>query len=99
QSEYQNSIQQMTHNNPAGGLGSRLTSRGISWSGAAENVAAGMQSAEQAQQALENSSGHLANMVSTNMAYVGVGRVNGYYTQEFYALPGNGRPDTVPNCS
>ncbi|KAJ1874293.1 hypothetical protein LPJ57_004829 [Coemansia sp. RSA 486] len=99
QSQYQNSIQQMTHSNPAGGLGSRLSSRGVSWSAAAENVAAGMQSAEQAQQALENSSGHLANMVSTNMAYVGVGRINGYYTQEFYALPSNARPDTVPNCN
>ncbi|KAJ1811543.1 hypothetical protein LPJ56_004271 [Coemansia sp. RSA 2599] len=99
QSQYQNSIQQMTHSNPAGGLGTRLSNRGVAWSAAAENVAAGMQSAEQAQQALENSSGHLANMVSTNMAYVGVGRVNGYYTQEFYALPGNARPDTVPNCN
>ncbi|KAJ2853368.1 hypothetical protein J3B02_003174 [Coemansia erecta] len=99
QSQYQNSIQQMTHSNPEGGLGTRLSNRSVSWSAAAENVAAGMQSAEQAQQALENSSGHLANMVSTNMAYVGVGRINGYYTQEFYALPNNGRPDTVPNCN
>ncbi|KAJ2816576.1 hypothetical protein GGI24_005684, partial [Coemansia furcata] len=36
-SAYQNSIQQMTHSDPAGGVGDRLTANGISWSTAAEN--------------------------------------------------------------
>ncbi|KAJ2721880.1 hypothetical protein GGI07_003671 [Coemansia sp. Benny D115] len=99
QSDYQNRVNQMTHNNSEGSLGTRLTKAGIAWSGAAENVAAGMQTSEQAQQLLENSPGHLANMVSPNMAYFGAARTNNYFTQEFYALPGNARPDNVPNCN
>ncbi|KAJ2746676.1 hypothetical protein GGI20_001177 [Coemansia sp. BCRC 34301] len=98
-SEYQNSIKQMTHSNPAGGLGDRLTAANIAWSSAAENVAAGMKTAEQAQQALENSPGHLANMVNPNLAYFGAGQVNGYYTQNFYGVSGNARALTIPKCN
>ncbi|KAJ2755184.1 hypothetical protein GGI19_001850 [Coemansia pectinata] len=98
-SEYQNSIKQMTHSDPAGGVGARLTAKGISWSTAAENVAAGMQTPEQAQEALENSSGHLANMINPSLTYMGAGNVNGYYTQIFYGESGNARALTVPKCN
>ncbi|KAJ1944397.1 hypothetical protein GGF37_002210 [Kickxella alabastrina] len=98
-SDYQYSTQQMTHNDPEGGIGDRLRNAGISWDNAAENVAAGMETPEQAQQTLENSSGHLANMVSPNMAYFGAGRAGNYYTQSFYSLPGDGRPANVPACN
>ncbi|KAJ2456654.1 hypothetical protein GGF42_003140 [Coemansia sp. RSA 2424] len=98
-SEYQNSIKQMTHSDPGGGLGDRLSAMNIPWSSAAENVAAGMQTPEQAQQALENSSGHLANMLSPNMAYFGAGAVNGYYTQMFYGVSGNARATNIPKCN
>ncbi|KAJ1897366.1 hypothetical protein LPJ66_003411 [Kickxella alabastrina] len=98
-SDYQYSTQQMTHNDPAGGIGDRLRNAGISWDSAAENVAAGMETPEEAQQTLENSSGHLANMVSPNMAYFGAGRAGNYYTQTFYSLPGDDRPANVSTCN
>ncbi|KAI8324933.1 SCP-domain-containing protein [Martensiomyces pterosporus] len=97
-SSYMSSISDMTHADPDGSLGTRLTRDGIAWSGAAENIAAGMKTPEDAQRALENSPSHLANMVSPNMAYFGAGAANGYYTQNFYALPGNARPNSVPAC-
>ncbi|ORX72762.1 hypothetical protein DL89DRAFT_264966 [Linderina pennispora] len=89
----------MTHSDPKGSLGKRLSAAGTSWSGAAENIAAGMDSPATAQTALENSPSHLANMISANMAYFGAGALNGYYTQNFYALPGNARPANVPTCN
>ncbi|KAI9501570.1 hypothetical protein BX070DRAFT_228065 [Coemansia spiralis] len=99
QSDYQNSINQMTHSNPAGGIGDRLTKIGITWASAAENVAAGMQTAEDAQQVLENSPGHLANMVDPSMAYFGAARTNNYFTQEFYGASGNTRAQNIPQCN
>ncbi|KAJ1914265.1 hypothetical protein GGI13_001288 [Coemansia sp. RSA 455] len=98
-SEYQNSIKQMTHSNPAGGVGARLAAKGVSWSTAAENVAAGMRTPEQAQEVLENSSGHLANMLNPSLTYMGAGSSNGYFTQIFYGESGNARALTVPKCN
>ncbi|KAJ2492113.1 hypothetical protein IWW37_001690 [Coemansia sp. RSA 2050] len=98
-SQYQNSIGQMTHSNPAGGVGARLSAAGISWSTAAENVAVGMQTGDQAQDAWEKSSGHLANMVNPSMTYVGAGQVNGYWTQIFYGVSGNAPASTIPKCN
>ncbi|KAJ2909320.1 hypothetical protein GGI21_002003 [Coemansia aciculifera] len=98
-SDYQNSINTMTHSDPAGGVGDRLNAMSISWSSAAENVAAGMQTAEQAQQALENSPGHLANMVNPDLIYFGAGQTNGYYTQDFYGVSGNTRALNIPKCN
>ncbi|KAJ1821770.1 hypothetical protein LPJ60_002417 [Coemansia sp. RSA 2675] len=98
-SQYQSSIGQMTHSNPAGGVGARLSAAGISWSSAAENVAAGMQTGDQAQNAWENSSGHLANMVNPSMTYVGAGQVNGYWTQMFYGVSGGAPASTIPKCN
>ncbi|KAJ1958773.1 hypothetical protein EC988_000093 [Linderina pennispora] len=98
-SQYMSSASDMTHSDPKGSLGKRLSAAGTSWSGAAENIAAGMNSPATAQTALENSPSHLANMISANMAYFGAGALNGYYTQNFYALPGNARPANVPICN
>ncbi|KAJ2081229.1 hypothetical protein H4R24_002498 [Coemansia sp. RSA 988] len=98
-SEYQNSISQMTHDNPAGGVGQRLTAAGINWINAAENVAAGMTSAEQAQQKLEESPGHLENMINSGMTYVGVGRSNNYYTQDFYGAGAKAKAGDIPQCN
>ncbi|KAJ2503250.1 hypothetical protein GGH96_000502 [Coemansia sp. RSA 1972] len=98
-SDYQNSINQMTHDDPAGGVGARLTALGVSWMSAAENVAAGMTTSGQAQQALEESPGHLANMVNPSMTFVGVGRTNNYYTQNFYGNGASTRAINIPQCN
>ncbi|PIA17336.1 hypothetical protein COEREDRAFT_86327 [Coemansia reversa NRRL 1564] len=98
-SEYQNSIGQMTHDNPSGGVGERLTALGINWINAAENVAAGMTSAEEAQQKLEESPGHLENMINSGMFYVGVGRSNNYYTQDFYGAGSKANAGDIPQCN
>ncbi|KAJ2823345.1 hypothetical protein IWW50_003819 [Coemansia erecta] len=98
-SDYQNSINQMTHDDPSGGVGERLAALGVSWMSAAENVAAGMTSAEQAQKALEASPGHLENMVDPSMTFVGVGRTSNYYTQDFYGNGSGTRASNIPQCS
>ncbi|KAJ1966002.1 hypothetical protein GGI12_000376 [Dipsacomyces acuminosporus] len=98
-SNYMDSVDSMTHADTQGSLGTRLSREGTAWSGAAENIASGMGSPQQAQKALEDSPSHLANMISANMAYFGAGASNGFYTQNFYALPGNTRPNNVPSCN
>ncbi|KAJ2171968.1 hypothetical protein EV180_001747 [Coemansia sp. RSA 518] len=98
-SDYQNSINQMTHDDPAGGVGARLTALGVSWMSAAENVAAGMTTPAQAQQALEESPGHLANMVDSSMTFVGVGRSSNYYTQNFYGNGASTPAINIPQCN
>ncbi|KAJ1741826.1 hypothetical protein LPJ78_003408 [Coemansia sp. RSA 989] len=98
-SEYQDSIKQMTHDDPAGGVGARLTAMGVQWMSAAENVAAGMSTPEEAQKAWEASPGHLANMVDTSMTFVGVGRSSNYYTQEFFGNGSGTRPSNIPQCN
>ncbi|KAJ2161566.1 hypothetical protein GGF46_001336 [Coemansia sp. RSA 552] len=97
-SEYQNSIGQMTHDDPAGGVGERLSALGVNWSNAAENVAAGMTTPEEAQRALEASPAHLANMVDPGMNFVGAGRANNYYTQNFYGDGSAAAAVNVPQC-
>ncbi|KAJ1733358.1 hypothetical protein LPJ61_001607 [Coemansia biformis] len=99
QSNYQNSIGQMTHSNPAGGLGDRLTALGVDWRSAAENVAAGMSSPDAAQEAWENSAGHLANMVDSSMAYFGAARTNNYWTQNFYGAGSPPSAKEIPVCN
>ncbi|KAJ2448519.1 hypothetical protein EV183_005393 [Coemansia sp. RSA 2336] len=98
-SEYQDSINQMTHDDPAGGVGARLTAMGVQWMSAAENVAAGMSTPEEAQKAWEASSGHLANMVDTSMTFIGVGRSSNYYTQEFFGNGSGTRASNIPQCN
>ncbi|KAJ1664501.1 hypothetical protein IW140_000504 [Coemansia sp. RSA 1813] len=99
QSDYQNSINEMTHSNPAGGVGDRLAALGVSWASAAENVAAGMQTPEEAQDAWEKSPGHFANMVDPSMSYFGAASNNKYYTQEYYGPAGGARAEDIPQCN
>ncbi|KAJ2709064.1 hypothetical protein H4R19_004441 [Coemansia spiralis] len=98
QSDYQNSIGQMTHNNPAGGVGARLKAQGVSWQNTAENVAAGMKTPEQAQEAWENSSGHMKNMVNPVLTHFGAAINSKYFTQNYMS---NGSPAAaadIPSC-
>lgn len=99
-SNYQNNANTMTHFDPSGGIGERLSAIGIKWSNAAENVAAGMGTPAEAQKAWENSPGHFSNMVDPANSYIGVAKSNKYYTQEFYGRSGNkASPKDIPICN
>ncbi|KAJ1936714.1 hypothetical protein EC988_008114, partial [Linderina pennispora] len=62
-SEYQNSIKQMTHNNPKGGLFERIKPFVSGARGAAENVAFNQRSVDDVMKAWINSPGHHDNIV------------------------------------
>ncbi|KAJ2720694.1 hypothetical protein GGI07_004461 [Coemansia sp. Benny D115] len=81
-SQYQSSINSMTHSDPAGSLGTRLTADNISWRGAAENIAWNQPDVAAVMSAWINSSGHYANMVG-DYTRVGFGVYNRYWTQDF----------------
>lgn len=55
---------------------------GIKYRGAAENIAKNS-SVEAAHNSLMRSSGHKANIMNPNYTHIGIGIVNGYYTQMF----------------
>ncbi|KAI8323425.1 SCP-like extracellular [Martensiomyces pterosporus] len=81
-SDYQDSIKSMTHSDPSGSLGTRFVAAGISWTGAAENVAVGQQDVSAVVQAWVNSPDHYANMIG-DYTYAGFGENNLYWTQDF----------------
>ncbi|KAJ2786291.1 hypothetical protein GGI15_001628 [Coemansia interrupta] len=81
-SEYQSSINEMTHSDPSGTLGTRLTARRMSWQGAAENIAWNQQNVASVMDAWTKSSGHYANMIG-DYNRVGFGVSNLYWTQDF----------------
>ncbi|KAJ2545365.1 hypothetical protein EV175_005815 [Coemansia sp. RSA 1933] len=81
-SAYQASIGTMTHSDSSGDLGTRLTADGISWSGAAENIAWNQQDVASVMQAWTNSAGHYANMIG-DYTEVGFGVSDLYWTQDF----------------
>ncbi|KAJ1901878.1 hypothetical protein LPJ66_000434 [Kickxella alabastrina] len=82
-SEYENSIHSMTHSDPNGTLGTRLSSRHIAWKGAAENIAWNQQDVASVMSAWTKSSGHYVNMVG-DYTHVGFGQAGLYWTQDFY---------------
>ncbi|OMJ25680.1 hypothetical protein AYI70_g726 [Smittium culicis] len=84
QSEYQNSIKEMTHNNSNfnNNLRARITSSGASCNGCGENVAVGQKSTQQVFDAWKKSHGHYLNMIG-NYKYFGYARVGRYWTQIF----------------
>ncbi|KAJ2840944.1 hypothetical protein GGI22_008122, partial [Coemansia erecta] len=81
-SAYQSSANTMTHSDPSGELGSRLSADGISWSGAAENIAWNQQDVAAVMLAWTNSAGHYANMIG-DYTEVGFGVSDLYWTQDF----------------
>lgn len=65
-----------------------LRSRGISYTAAGENIAAGQSSAASVMNSWMNSPGHKANILSTNFTHIGIGIYKGgsygiYHTQLF----------------
>jgi len=84
-SDYQQSINSMTHNDPRGDLGQRIESAGFpAWSCVSENVASGQTSVSDVVTDWKNSPGHYANIIS-NAVYAGFGLTGTYWSQEFAA--------------
>ena len=60
-----------------------MQSLGIAYKSAGENIAKGYTTAEAVVNAWMNSAGHRANILSTNYTSIGIGYVDGYWTQWF----------------
>lgn len=72
------------HNSPTYGSPFQLMQQlGISYRTAGENIAMGYQTAEAVVNAWMNSEGHRANILSGNFTSMGIGHVDGYWTQWF----------------
>ncbi|MFC7685857.1 CAP domain-containing protein [Ureibacillus sp. GCM10028918] len=75
-----------SHNSPTYGTPFELmTSLGISYRAAGENIAKGQRTAQEVVEAWMNSEGHRANILNSNFTHIGVGYAqNGnYWTQQF----------------
>ncbi|KAG9307557.1 hypothetical protein G9A89_023122 [Geosiphon pyriformis] len=81
-SNYQASINQMTHSDPAGEMGDRITANGFTWSAAAENVAFGYTTENAVMDGWMNSPGHRENILGS-YTHFGMGVNNNYWTQNF----------------
>jgi uncharacterized protein YkwD len=83
-SQDQADMRKMTHTGSDGSTaGERATRAGYRWSKIGENVASGTTSPERAMQLWMNSSAHRANILNCAFRHIGVGRVGGYWTQDF----------------
>lgn len=72
------------HNSPTyGSPFALMQSLGITYRTAGENIAMGYRTAEAVVNAWMNSTGHRANILSTNYTTMGIGFVDGYWTQWF----------------
>ncbi|KAI9500396.1 CAP domain-containing protein [Coemansia spiralis] len=81
-SDYQASVNTMTHSDPSGTLGARFSADGVSWEGAAENIAWNQADVSAVMKAWKNSPGHYENMIG-DYTSVGFGVTNLYWTQDF----------------
>lgn len=83
-SQDQADMGKMTHTGSDGSsVGERATDAGYRWRRIAENVASGTTSPQRAMSLWMNSSGHRANILNCSFRHIGVGRVGGYWTQDF----------------
>ncbi|KAJ1928382.1 hypothetical protein IWQ60_002104 [Tieghemiomyces parasiticus] len=86
QCQYQSNSQTMTHSNPEGDVGKRLSNLGVRWSYVAENVAEGQKNEDDVMNSWMNSPGHRANILSAKSTHTATYRVGKYWTQVFAAL-------------
>lgn len=77
---------QLSHKNPSGNTGSRLTDAGYQWRSYAENIARGVLSHKQVFELWLNSPQHCRNMLNPRYTEMGAAQVNGYWTA-IYAKP------------
>lgn len=76
QASYQAANGVMTHDG-GGGLGARISAAGFCWTAAAENVAAGYADGTAVHNGWVSSPGHLANILNTQVNFMGVARAIG----------------------
>jgi len=83
-SQDQADMGKMTHTGSDGStVGKRATRAGYTWRKVGENVASGTTSAERAMQLWMNSDAHRKNILNCAFENIGVGYVDGYWTQDF----------------
>ena len=83
-SQDQADTETMTHVGSDGStLGERITRAGYKWRKVGENVASGTTSPEYAMQMWMNSDAHRKNILNCAFKNIGVGVVDGYWTQDF----------------
>ncbi|RHZ77717.1 hypothetical protein Glove_174g42 [Diversispora epigaea] len=106
QVDYCVSTNQLTHDNPAGPLGNRITAAGYAWSTCGENLASGFSTEEAVMNAWMNSAGHRANIMNKSFKHIGVWRSKDTWGQDFGALlnngpavPVSGSPTTTPKST
>ncbi len=86
-SQDQADMGRMTHTGSDGSsVGQRVTAAGYTWRKVGENVASGTTSPERAMQLWMNSDAHRKNILNCAFKNIGVGVVDGYWTQDFATL-------------
>ncbi|RKP24312.1 CAP domain-containing protein [Syncephalis pseudoplumigaleata] len=82
-SVYQYNANTMTHYDPAGDLGTRMTRMGINWQAIGENVAFNYPDEGSVMDGWLRSPGHERNIRNPSFTQMGVARVGNYWTQVF----------------
>ncbi|KAJ2388985.1 hypothetical protein GGI23_005935 [Coemansia sp. RSA 2559] len=84
-SRYQSRAREMTHDDPQNGsLGERLRSQGFKFASAAENIAEGGDlSVSAVFDMWMNDPPHYQNIVDPNARFMGLAKVDGFWTQDF----------------
>ena len=92
QAQYQNTINEMTHDGPGGtNVGDRVTATGYKWTQASENVAVGQTTPKTVMLGWMNSEGHRKNILNPDSTEMGIARVGKYWAQAFgKPRPGSG---------
>ncbi|CAG8500970.1 18958_t:CDS:2, partial [Gigaspora rosea] len=80
----------LTHDDPAGSLGTRFEKHGYSYSSAGENVAEGYDDEKSVMKGWMESPGHRANILKRSFKEAGFGKSGSYWTQDFGAGSGSG---------
>ncbi|CAG8557110.1 1414_t:CDS:2 [Paraglomus occultum] len=82
-SEYQASINAITHDDPIGNLGDRIKKLGYIYENVGENIAFGFTTEASVMEAWMNSPQHRANILNPNFRHFGSGFTKNYWTQNF----------------
>ncbi|KAJ1983978.1 hypothetical protein H4R34_000938 [Dimargaris verticillata] len=84
-SDHQQSINDMTHADPNGSLGTRLKAASISYSLVAENIARDYDSPQAVVKGWISSPGHNANILNAKSELMGIAKSGKFWTQNFVA--------------
>ncbi|KAJ2782099.1 hypothetical protein H4R18_002467 [Coemansia javaensis] len=82
QAAYQARVRSMTHDNPQGSLGTRLSLLGAAWRAVAENIAEAIFDVDVVMKAWINSPAHLSNMLGSAYTKIGVGMNSGFWAMD-----------------